>query len=99
MFGPSLKSVPGCLVSIVPMLIGVPVAFTPGLGPHDDVSVDPVLAAVVLDDEELDPPLLPDALLALLLALLLLLLLPQAATNTAASTAASTKLRRTRSVR
>jgi len=102
MFGPSLKSVPGCLVSIVPMLIGVPVAFTPGLGPHDDVSVDPVLAAVVLDDEELDPPLLPDALLALLLALLLLLLLlllPQAATNTAASTAASTKPRRTRSVR
>ena len=45
MFGPSLKSVPGCLVLIVPMLIGVPVAFTPGLGPHDDVSVDPPLRA------------------------------------------------------
>jgi hypothetical protein len=81
------------------MLIGVPVAFTPGLGPHDDVSVDPVLAAVVLD-EELDPPL-ADALLALLAPplLLLLLLLPQAATNTAASTAASTKPKRTPSVR
>ena len=40
MFGPSLKSVPGCLVSIVPMLIGVPVALTPGLGPHDEMSAD-----------------------------------------------------------
>jgi hypothetical protein len=43
MFGPSLKSVPGCLVSIVPTLIGVPVAFTPGLGPQDEVPVDAVL--------------------------------------------------------
>ena len=40
MFGPSVKSVPGCLVSIVPMLIGEPVAATPGLGPHDEVSTD-----------------------------------------------------------
>ena len=99
MFGPSLKSVPGCLVSIVPMLIGVPVAFTPGFGPHDDVLLDavPVLAAVVLDVELDAGALLLEVLLALLL--LLLLLLPQAATNTAASTAASTKPRRTRSVR
>ena len=41
MFGPSLKSVPGCFVSIVPMLIGVPVALTPGFGPHDEVLVEP----------------------------------------------------------
>ena len=46
MFGPSVKSVPGCLVSIVPMLIGVPVAATPGFGPHDDVLVEAVRAVV-----------------------------------------------------
>ena len=44
MFGPSLKSVPGCLVSIVPMLIGVPVAFTPGFLPQADVLLEPALA-------------------------------------------------------
>lgn len=43
----SLKSVPGCLVSIAPTGIGEPVALTPGFGPHDDV---PELALVdVLD--------------------------------------------------
>ena len=59
MFGPSLKSVPGCLVSIVPMLIGEPVALTPGLGPHDDVLLEPVLALAVLVLElvALDAPL------------------------------------------
>jgi hypothetical protein len=31
----SVKSVPGCLVLIVPRLIGLPVAATPGLGPHE----------------------------------------------------------------
>src|ERR1017187_5157128 len=46
MFEPSVKSVPGCLVLIVPSLIGVPVAFSPGLGPHDDV-----LTAVPLEPE------------------------------------------------
>jgi hypothetical protein len=69
MFGPSLKSVPGCLVSIVPMLIGEPVAFTPGLGPHDDVSLDPLLAVVELDELVLPPLLAPGALLVLLLLL------------------------------
>src|SRR5437763_7737725 len=84
MFGPSLKSVPGCLVSIVPMLIGVPVAFTPGLGPHFDVSVEPPL-----DDPpplalvELEAPALPPA------ALELLLLLPQPASTAAPISAAS----------
>jgi hypothetical protein len=55
MFSMSLKSVPGCLVLIAPRLIGVPVAATPGLVPHEDVDVVP-LAAV------------PDAVAAALLA-------------------------------
>jgi len=36
MFSMSLKSVPGCLVSMPPKMIGVPVAWTPGLVPHDE---------------------------------------------------------------
>jgi len=40
----SVKSVPGCLVLIAPSGIGVPVAATPGLGPHDDVLVDALVA-------------------------------------------------------
>src|SRR5580693_2997383 len=47
MFSMSLKSVPGCLVLIAPMLIGVPVAATPGLVPQEDVETVPA-------DEELD---------------------------------------------
>src|SRR6476660_930864 len=86
MFGPSLKSVPGCLVSIVPMLIGVPVAFTPGLGPHDDVSLDPVLAVVELDELVLPP----------LAAGVLLLLLPHPARMAAPKTAANASSRRAR---
>jgi hypothetical protein len=75
------------------MLIGVPVAFTPGFGPHDDVSVDPVLAlAVVLELDALPPPAG-----ALALLLLLLLLLPHAASSAAAMTAAKAMPRRTRS--
>jgi hypothetical protein len=87
MFGPSLKSVPGCLVSIVPMLIGVPVAFTPALGPHDDVSLDPVLAVVEL----VLPPLLAAGAL-----LVLLLLLPHPARIAAPKTAANASSRRAR---
>jgi hypothetical protein len=34
-----VKSVPGWWVSMVPMLIGDPVALTPGLGPHAETSV------------------------------------------------------------
>jgi hypothetical protein len=92
MFGPSEKSVPGCLVSIVPMLIGVPVALTPGFGPHLDVSVEAVL--------ELEPP----EVLALVVllepaddAVELELLLPQPASTAAPISAASTKTVRTRS--
>jgi hypothetical protein len=91
MFGPSLKSVPGCLVSIVPMLIGVPVAFTPALGPHDEVSVDALLELPeLLDELELPPLLAPGALLVLLL------LLPHPARIAAPKTAASATNRRTR---
>ena len=88
MFGASLKSVPGCLVSIVPILIGVPVALTPGLGPHDEVSVDPLLE--LLDELELPPLLAAGALLVLLL------LLPHPARIAAPKTAASATNRRTR---
>ena len=47
MFSMSLKSVPLCLVSIAPMLIGVPVAATPGFVPQADV----VTALEVLDGD------------------------------------------------
>jgi hypothetical protein len=91
MFGPSLKSVPGCLVSIVPILIGVPVAFTPGLGPQDDVSVDALVELPELADELVLPPLLaPGALLVLLL------LLPHPARIATPMTAANATNRRTR---
>jgi len=93
MFGPSLKSVPGCLVSIVPMLIGVPVAATPGLGPHDEVLVDTGAAVAVL----LALAELLAALVVALLALLLLeLLLPHPARNTTPTNAATAKTGRMR---
>src|SRR5579862_4047143 len=71
MFGPSVKSVPGWWVSIVPMLIGEPVALTPGFGPHDDV----LTAAWAI------------ARLFLALVLLLLSQPTRAATNAVAATA------------
>jgi len=76
----SVKSVPGCLVLIVPRLIGEPVAATPALGPHDDVPVEALALLVVA----LAVPvlLLVVAAGALLLELLLLLLLlPHPARN------------------
>src|SRR4249919_193067 len=77
MLGMSVKSVPGCLVLIDPRLIGVPVALTPGLGPHDEVSLEPPLELVAVVVLELAPLLA--AALELLLLLLLLLLLPHPA--------------------
>ena len=74
MFGLSVKSVPGCLVSIVPMLIGVPVALTPGFGPHDEVSVDAPAAVAVL--VALDGARAPPAVALLELLLLLLRIRP-----------------------
>src|ERR1700727_201384 len=100
MFGPSVKSVPGWWVSMVPMLIGEPVAFTPGLGPHEDADavvvppplvpalaeLVPVLPAGALDVAALDVPLL--------LELLLLLPHPASASSaTAATDASPTRIR------
>jgi hypothetical protein len=92
MFGPSLKSVPGCLVSIVPMLIGVPVAATPGFLPQADVLTELVLELVValaLELVALDPPLAA--------VLELLELLPHAASSNAAPTTAASAIVRRRS--
>jgi hypothetical protein len=50
MFWMSLKSVPFCFVLIAPMLIGVPVAATPGLVPQAEVLV--VVALLELDADE-----------------------------------------------
>jgi hypothetical protein len=91
MFGPSLKSVPGCLVSIVPMLIGEPVALTPALGPHDEVSVDALVLELLDDELELLPPLFAAGAL-----LVLLLLLPHPASIATPKTAASAIHRRAR---
>jgi hypothetical protein len=84
-------------VSIVPMLIGVPVALTPGLGPHEETSavVPPLPLVPVL------PPLVPvpvlaaldvaalDVAAAPLLELLLLLPHPASASSATAATDAS----------
>jgi hypothetical protein len=81
------------LVSIVPMLIGVPVAATPGFGPHEDVLVElAVVLAPELELVELDAPLEP--LLALVL---LLLLLPHAVSSSAPTSTASAANARKRS--
>jgi hypothetical protein len=81
MVAPSVKSVPGCLVTIAPSLIGVPLAFTPGFVPHFVTS--PALAWVLL----LLPPPPP------LLDVLLLLLLPQAETTIERPTAKTNMVR------
>jgi hypothetical protein len=84
MFGPSLKSVPGCLVSIVPRLIGVPVALTPGLGPQEEVLTfaELELLEVLLALLELDPAAGAELLVELLL-------LPQPASSATAAAAAT----------
>jgi hypothetical protein len=66
---PSVKSVPGCLVTMAPTLMGDPVAFVPGFVPHFVTS--PAFFAVVAVPP---PPPLPDVVLSSLL-------LPHAATN------------------
>ena len=62
MFSMSLKSVPFCFVSIAPMLIGVPVAATPGLVPQAEVLV---VVALELLDADADELLAGDELLEL----------------------------------
>jgi hypothetical protein len=80
MFGMSVNEVPGWLVAMAPSAIGVPVAATPGLVPHDDVltAVAGALEALGGGVEALGP-------LELLELLLLLLLLHPAAARTAAA--------------
>jgi hypothetical protein len=69
MLAPSVKSVPGCFVTIAPTLIGVPVAFVPGFCPHF------VTSAASSRCVALPPPPLLDVVLSSLL-------LPHAATST-----------------
>jgi hypothetical protein len=92
MLAMSVKSVPGCLVTIVPSVIGVPLAATPALGPHDDVLVDAVVAVPVLvlvvDVDE--------AAGAAALVVVVLLELPQPATKSTPRTATSGRPSRTR---
>src|SRR5690349_1664344 len=78
---PSVKSVPGCLVTIAPSLIGVPLAFTPGFFPHFVTSPAAGVA---------DPPPLVAAAPPVEADVLLLLLLPQALSTTARPTARTT---------
>ena len=52
MFEMSVNEVPGWSVTMPPRFIGVPVAATPGLVPHDEVLTVPV--PVVLDDADAD---------------------------------------------
>jgi hypothetical protein len=112
MFGPSLKSVPGCLVSIVPMLIGVPVALTPGFGPQAEVALvlalelllEEVVPPLELAVEAVPPPVDAGLLLGLLLLGLLLLgllllgllLLPHPANASSAIAETSAVISRTR---
>src|SRR5262252_3987639 len=58
MLAMSVNDVPGWLVTIPPSGIGAPVAFTPGLVPHCDVSVVVVLALLVAAEPLGDPLLL-----------------------------------------
>src|SRR3954454_7594430 len=73
---PSVKSVPGCFVTIAPSLIGVPVAFVPGFVPH--LVTSPAAGAALVAA----PPVAA--------VVLLLLLLPHALMATARPTASTT---------
>jgi hypothetical protein len=53
MFSMSLKSVPFCFVLIAPMLIGVPVAATPGLVPQAEVVTALLVELLDADADEL----------------------------------------------
>src|SRR5262249_23558413 len=77
MFGMSVNEVPGWLVAMAPSGIGVPVALTPGLLPHCDVST---AAALVVAEV---PP--AGLVFELVLVLLVLLLQPAAARASAAA--------------
>src|SRR3954453_14329084 len=80
--GMSVKSVPGCLVAIAPILIGSPVAFCPLPRPHLD---SPVLAVVDVVSAGAGAAVVGDCVAVAVV--LLLSSLPHAASPVAASTA------------
>ena len=90
MFSMSLKSVPFCFVLIAPMLIGVPVAATPGLVPQADVLTVLPLALLDADAEELA---LDDVLVEVVLELELLLQAARTPSESAAIVASSIRER------
>src|SRR5690348_2894466 len=90
MFSMSLKSVPGCLVLIAPMLIGVPVAATPGLVPHEEVETVPAPAEPDEAEDGADEPVPPAALL---LEVELELHAASTPSDSAATTAAAVRVR------
>src|ERR1700722_15032845 len=55
MFGMSVNEVPGWLVAIAPSAIGVPVAATPGLVPHDEGPAAEGLAGALGLEVALEP--------------------------------------------
>src|SRR3954453_17951145 len=67
MFGMSVNEVPGWLVAMAPSAIGVPVALTPGLPPHCEVSTVALLALLVADPAGVVPLVLVPALFEMLL--------------------------------
>jgi hypothetical protein len=96
MFSMSLKSVPDCLVSIAPRLIGVPAALTPGFVPHEEIATVPEPDAVEELDADVDAGADADELAgAALLELEVELELHAARTpsDSAATTAAAVRVR------
>src|SRR5579875_2661476 len=88
MFVTSVKLAPGWSVTIAPRLIGVPVAATPGLVPHDEVP------AAAEAGPEAAAGAVPEALVAgAAPELLLLLLQPARAPPTAMAATAATASR------
>jgi uncharacterized membrane protein YccC len=88
MFAMSVNDVPGWSVTIPPRFIGVPVAATPGLVPHDEVSVVPPAAV----DVAVGVLVVLVGVVVLLVVLLPLLLQPAAAMATAAASTIALRL-------
>src|ERR1700722_1772924 len=95
MFSMSLKSVPGCLVLIAPMLIGVPVAAVPGLLPQAEAATGPPPAEELGAEEAglLAAGALEDAALLLLLELELERHAASTPSDSAAAAAAAARVR------
>src|SRR5581483_2623610 len=94
MFGMSVNEVPGWLVAMAPSAIGVPVALTPGLLPHCEVSTVAVAAPLLdADPAGVVPPVLPAPDPVLLLEMLLQPTAAPASVRAAVSTTALPILR------